>query len=765
MDESEVRRNGFDLAEAISTYAESLNSLSTTSKVSYQQVLKVLRSRDRVQELLPQTYLTTDECSAKLVELDLKLKQHRNAICQTEHFEQLRESFQPPQSSWWWHLTLAPETSSPKPFSARFDWIWNVGTVVCLVLSTSFITQTAKAFSTEGFDFLGTLSTITQGAGIAFLAGGALTDKGRQAVSQTLVSVKIPPSLHAEVTFGAALVLLGASYGINQNLNIVGGWYFQKGQYHEAKGEWSQAFKGYQRALTFAPDDYKTQIAVGFLHERLGNFEQAVNEYKKGSAFGIPEFLNAQARVTLMGAFEKNNWQVGVNEKAVLEAHSLLQRAERSIHNYEADFSKTVANQRLYGDILVNQALVKIASLSPNQKPDKSFLELIDEVTQNLAALERVTKRSKSTQSTELTQLSTVGSERTACYFHIGNIISNRIRPINLYGTDLVNTETDRYYSCVNFSYSSSNLLQSDNTLITNLKLPDQRKPLFSYDNNIGEGLLAGNPTALMRIIYFHREDNEFGLDYRGLNINQVILIKDPNVWIKLSSEISQRVPKKTFEKDNKKGKIILRVLLSRTGDILAVFSYDQRSSDLSQILLEEVRAKEPLKKLANSLKLGKPLEFADFKVVVSTEGKLLHILPWALAYPAANQGCEKRCRNLFLEPQVRQSFKDYVPDLQDSAELASLQAVINMQLASLAISLLPGFNYREAAVFKLKVSSDGQVVNYQAGNEFTKQKFGKGIMFLDLKSIQFPQLQKPPYAYFKLESKGIAWRVATWSD
>jgi tetratricopeptide (TPR) repeat protein len=275
--------NESDSERLIIDYAEALKSLSSESKLSSRQVLRILRSRDLIQSAVANSSQLDDEYLAKLVELDLELKQKSRLICSAEHLDQLRQSLEPSKSAWWWYLessSVTPNPSRSKPLSERFDWLWNVGTVTCLVIATSFITQTAKAFSTEGFDFLGTLTTIGQGAGLAFIAGGALTDKGKQVVSQVLSSVKVPPSLHAEATFGASLMLLGAAYSFNQNLNLVGNWYFDRAQHHENQGEWSQAFKSYKRALNFAPDDYKTQIAVGFLYERLGNFDQAIEASK-----------------------------------------------------------------------------------------------------------------------------------------------------------------------------------------------------------------------------------------------------------------------------------------------------------------------------------------------------------------------------------------------------------------------------------------------------------------------------------------------------
>ncbi|MEO1592138.1 MAG: hypothetical protein AAFU71_12710, partial [Cyanobacteria bacterium J06632_22] len=300
-----------ELAQHLVAYEGCLQQLQPDSqgKVASRQWIRVLRGRDRIQKLLNDSPQAADDLLEKLLQLDTALQQQIILVCQPDQLTQLRQTLRPPESHWWWYLEPQEKISQSKSLARRFDWFWNVCTVVCLVIATSFITQTAKAFSTEGFDFLGTLSTISQGAGLAFVAGGALTDKGKRAVANVLSSLKIPAALHAEATFAASLVLLMATFGVNQNLHLVGNWYFDQAQRHEEQGEFSQAFKAYERALNFSPDDYRTQIAIGFLHERLGNFEQAIEEYRKGTAFGIPQFLNAQARAILMGALQENDWQ------------------------------------------------------------------------------------------------------------------------------------------------------------------------------------------------------------------------------------------------------------------------------------------------------------------------------------------------------------------------------------------------------------------------------------------------------------------------
>ena len=758
----------------LTDYAESLKTLASEAKLSSRQVLKVLRVRDRIQNELSQVSQVDDESLANLVELDLELKQQADRISQAEHLDQLRQSLQPPASAWWWHLEPAAEASRSKLLSAKFDWLWNVGTVACLVFATSFITQTAKAFSTEGFDFLGTLSTISQGAGLAFVAGGALTDKGRQAVSRSLSSVNIPPSLHAEATFAASLLLLGTTYSINQNLHLAGNWYFAQGQRHEQQGEGSQAFKAYKRALNFAPDDYKTQIALGFLHEKLGNFDQAIEEYKKGVAFGIPEFLNAQARAMLMGALQKNDWQGGIDEKVIREAKNLLERASKSTQDFSSFETMNAGgrNPQLGIDITINQAIGKLAAIKPNQKLDKAVQARLRSPISDLLYLKSNIQRSKSKKTTDLTTASTIGDSRAECYHQRAYGMAEKVDPSQIYGVDSFVKLLDVYYACMPIMLGSSISTLTDRAFFRNHNLPGESEPTFGavYSSRT---LSSGNISALMAIVYLHGYYDKAGLD-PPKNAGKVILIKEPERWLKLSSKLSALIKKNYAQTSNSnptskiKQQIIWRFILSSEGQILGYFAYDPESLFVGQTqsFLTKALEKNLLKKLGTELEAGKPLEFADFKVVISPQGKILQLLPWSAAYPAWNERCKQKCKNLLLNSQVRAAFKSYTPDLSDPAELGALGAVLNARMSFVSLNIKGGLYYDDPSIFKLKVSADGQIIQYKAMNTTAIQKFGSDSPFeQDLKSFQFPKLQKAPYADFKLEAKGIATQLTPWSD
>jgi len=758
MEEFDTQHNESDLVQLLIDYTEAIKNLPSESKLTCRQVLKVLRTRDRVQDAL-QVLQLNDEYLAKLVELDLELKQKSGIICNAENLKQLRQSFQPPESSWWWYLEPPAEPSHLKPLSDKFDWLWNVGTVACLVLATSFITQTAKVFSNEGFDFLGTLSTISQGAGLAFVASGALTDKGKQAVAKTLNTIKVPASLHAEVTFGASLILLGATYGINQNLHIVGNWYFSQAQRHEAQGEWSQAFKSYKRALNFAPDDYKTQIAIGFLHEKLGNFEQAIEDYKKGSAFGIPEFLNAQARAMLMGGLQRNYWQGGIDGKIIHEAEDLLYRAEKSTLDLGLSFGKTRKNRRLYADIKINQAIAQMAKIKFKEKLDKTTKISLNEIVDKLMSIDQSNKQEQFEDQNVLTATSTLGQIRAECFYQKAFSIGKLSGSPNINGIDYLVQDNDINYACSPFRWNAMFSTAPDAFLLRNYR--------FAEVSANQEGEIFLNTSSFMEFIYQYQFADDLGIELPKYS-DRVILAQDPDTWLGLANQLSQLIQKnyvKGYSKDNKK--IIWRFLLNKDGQVIAYFAYDAFSQEIghAQPFIEKALNKKVIEQLSSELLKGGKLEFVDFKVVLSDEGKILHLLPWQMAYPTVFTKCQEKCRNLSFASRVRSVFSDYKPDLKDPAEIGALQAVLYMNLQFLSIDVSKGAYYSEPAIFKLKVSTDGQIVNYQAVNQIAIQRLGNNIPLTDLKIPQFPELQQPPYADFKLETKVLVFRLTPWSE
>lgn len=192
---------------------------------------------------------------------------------------------------------VTPEPARSKRRWTDYDWIWNTLTVTCLVVSGSFITNTAQAFSQDGWDVLQMLGTVGQGAGLAFVTGGALTSQGRKALEQAMSSLGIAPKYQAEVSFLFAAATVGVSATINTNLPRLGEYYYQKGYDLALKGQVGEAISNFEEALHFIPNDVRTNIALGDYYEQGARHDLALTFYGQAVNSGNPRALMGIARI------------------------------------------------------------------------------------------------------------------------------------------------------------------------------------------------------------------------------------------------------------------------------------------------------------------------------------------------------------------------------------------------------------------------------------------------------------------------------------
>ena len=255
----------------LANYFNHLSELEKQDIPTLDQLVAVMVARSEVQQWL--TPERSAEALAMVVQLDHRLKAQGPKL---DLLTDCRETLNPPESQWWWWLDtvntpnsdLLPEEvteneAENRPRWSRWDWLWNLGTVTCLVVSTGLMSQTAKAFSEEGFDLLGTVSTIGQGAGLALVARGVLTDQGKKKVKKFLHSLNIPDQYHAEATFAGSAALLTMSIGLYANLPSVGNLYYSWGQRQETHENWDKALENYGRAARFNPQNSDIVLAAG----------------------------------------------------------------------------------------------------------------------------------------------------------------------------------------------------------------------------------------------------------------------------------------------------------------------------------------------------------------------------------------------------------------------------------------------------------------------------------------------------------------------
>jgi len=301
------------LTQILERYATALNGIQPACQTpTLEGVLAILKARDVVQIELQTETNPAQESLVQLIQLDDRLKQLASNLTQDNQLAQCRQSLQPPETSWWWFLENFvdenAETSQLPRKESRFNWAWNLLTVVCLVGAGTFATNTAQLLSAaQGFDLIGTFSTISQGAGLALVAGGTLTEKGQKVVETILTSFKIPHHRHSQATCGAAAVLLGATWWLNGALPQLANFYYNEAKRNQDRGKLSQALTNYQRALAITPDNARMRVGLGKIYETFGELDLAEQEYQAGLLQGDPEAYHRRGEVILNRGWTARN--------------------------------------------------------------------------------------------------------------------------------------------------------------------------------------------------------------------------------------------------------------------------------------------------------------------------------------------------------------------------------------------------------------------------------------------------------------------------
>ena len=298
------------IQQTLQAYAEEIVRLEkATSILSKPQILRLLLVRDGVERSLQEVEITSTEeraiALAVLSDLDSCLKKQARDIVMDDKLADCRQSRRPPETHWWWWLeSYAPKYSGHK--LDRLDWLWNVLSASCLVVSASLLTITAQAFSAVGgLDLLQALSTISQATGIVLVASGTLTDKGQKLVKRTLEKLNIPPYFHSEATLGAAALLLLASYGVYNSLPQLSQYYYQKGVKAQMRGNLYVAIEYFKESIAFDRNYTDPHTHLAEVYQNLERFEEAQAEYQDGLLKGDIAALNGMGTLILAAAAEE----------------------------------------------------------------------------------------------------------------------------------------------------------------------------------------------------------------------------------------------------------------------------------------------------------------------------------------------------------------------------------------------------------------------------------------------------------------------------
>lgn len=287
--------NGSGLKNALVCYASALELIEKAEgNPSKNEFIEVLTARDTLHTRLSEGGEVADSASdiGKVVALDGRLKTQAEVLASAADLANLRQSFNPPKDAWWWAFEPAQTVSSWD----KLDWLWNGLMAGSLALAASFMIQIFRALSVGGLSWGETFATIAQGAGLALIGSGALTDTGQQKVENILNGAGISPKFHSEVTCGLAFMLLIGAFSVHRHMPD---YFYNKGNFLYEYSKLADAEMKYLQGLEVAPDDLRFNLALGQVYESMGALDRALEEYKKMAETGDLAGLNNIGRVYL----------------------------------------------------------------------------------------------------------------------------------------------------------------------------------------------------------------------------------------------------------------------------------------------------------------------------------------------------------------------------------------------------------------------------------------------------------------------------------
>ncbi|MGD1902558.1 MAG: hypothetical protein ACFB9N_10005 [Geitlerinemataceae cyanobacterium] len=678
------------------TYESSVESLRA-GDFGHDRVLPLidrvapLLARDAVQAALERKdEAPTPDALDRLLRLDRRLEDCRDRIFTDRDIEDCRDRLAPAETAWWWFLE-APKTSHVPAFLTQFDAFWNLGTAVCLTFAATFITQTVQAFSTRGFDVLGTVGTIAQGAGLAFVAKGTLTNSGKEKLHDTLDDLGIPHALHQEVTFLVAASVLATSYGINQNLYRFSDYYYNLGQRQEDAQQWSAAKKSYARAMDFSSGNTRALLGLGSLLEKLGEYEQAAEIYRQGIPSGDPNFFNALGRSHLRDNLQRNGWQGQLQRAVLSEARSLFARAR--LHD------ETHTDAILATDVYINLGIAHWAAIDFNRLDntptgDRSIFAAMQSFNKAVEANEpRFDEWIANYDGTvDATTMYPWQLLRAQCFeaaaeaFAVVMDAPSELLPQATYteGLDPRLVFDHVAYSCNELLANQDEIDAANNSILLESILLSERVAPFSTSSDRGFASLKKIDPAVST----RQRDR--------LKAQLVELIEAEDI------ETTTRMP------------LINRVVVDRDTNVVAVYAYDVFSlAKLRQTPTYQLQQRA--KRLG--VTPGEPV--ADFWVNFRPQGEV-EIVPWHERYVVDRIGSQAHWKTR-LPVKARPDRRHYL------SELGILRALVYAQLRNYSEDVRDWQPLLDRKlVYQILVAADGRIVGYapapQNDNEATRR-------------------------------------------
>jgi tetratricopeptide (TPR) repeat protein len=251
-------------------------------------LLRLLLLRDAISDTLNKA--PSLELAGRILAADAILRNIAEELNQAIPEAQLdlwRKSVLPRPDAWWWRIDEVPVETAVR----RSPW-WPVLTGILLTISASLTADIARHFLSNGPDFYGALSTISQGA-ITIVAGSSLTQTGRNWINRWLLSFGIRQEGHPRsyAILAAAVLALVACFRLS--LPWIGMHYYDaRGRQFFSQGRLHDAIESFQRAISLAPSRDVPHYDLANALEDVLDIDRAIGEYQAAIQTN-PEFYPA----------------------------------------------------------------------------------------------------------------------------------------------------------------------------------------------------------------------------------------------------------------------------------------------------------------------------------------------------------------------------------------------------------------------------------------------------------------------------------------
>ncbi len=277
---------------AVVRFVDALNRLCAASADGLDPaLLDALQARDALASRIAEAGALSAEDLLAVKAADARLRAILEKTPRNAAVVEFRAMLERPTSSWWWY----PPAWDRVTWTRRLDPLWTAVTAALLALAGSFMFAIFQSYSANGISWTETFATVLQGLGLALLGRGAVTRSGQEQMSRLLGHVGISAPYRARTLLLVSAAVCGLSWAFHSH------WlpeaYMHWGSQAYEKGELVVAKAEFSKVIALAGPEPDAQLALGQVHESIGELDKAISLYQDAVISGLPTAFNHLGRV------------------------------------------------------------------------------------------------------------------------------------------------------------------------------------------------------------------------------------------------------------------------------------------------------------------------------------------------------------------------------------------------------------------------------------------------------------------------------------